>query len=429
MRYLSAIFCAIAATAAAVTNPLGSDPANYTFTIPACTNLLQGRLSGPGGDYRAMRMEDMDYLAEAAAERVALKSSVIRDVTNRVAVIHPGLSLYPGIGGGANLKAIDDVIKGIGGSSGPTRTAYTDKIPVYPKPVVSASPLTRDEILSAATSPAHVISNTVLTRCHYPALADLTNRYVLLDAIPCIVSRDGGKLYSSNSIGNLYHYEVITNGTQELVYDGMIGVLPSGRDNISTSWQWTRESKDLPWVLTSKLTTETFEAATNFTLSAFDVPGSFSGLAFAITSAPARVENPRAIVEWRVFRSDVTQNSRTYINFTYSNVVESASYETNYVYTVATASASAWHPVYFGMVADVTETDATNVLAACRWRYPHLTDAHIPANQNYPIPPGGMDDEVRYDEFVRWREINLTINPQVRFYLYETKFKTTIGGN
>lgn len=424
MRHATAIFCAIAATAAAVTNPLGNEPANYTFTVPAFTNLLQGRLSGPSGDYRAMRIEDMDYLAEAAAERNAVKSHNLQGVTNRAAVIVPQLSLYPDTGGGSCLGAVDNEIKSIGSSS-TTRTAYADEVPSFSLPVVSAVPLTCDEILAAADNSVHVLTQAdmTLTRRKFPALADLRSRYEVLDAIPCAVSRDGGYVYTSNAIANHYHAEYYTNGVVEEIVDSSVSWFPSGEAAQYATWDWTRPDTESAWALASSETESSIVLATNLDATAFSVPGSFYGLAFALTSQPVRVANAQAVVEWELRRSDVTQTARVYADLIYSNTVESATYETNYVYAAYPATVSLWRPGHVGMAAVITET---NILDACGWKYPALSDASISPT---PIPPGGYGEDARFDTFERWRVVGLNMTPKVRFFVFETKFKTTIGGN
>jgi len=46
-----------------------TSPEKYVATIPVCTNLIEGRVMGPDGDYNTMRAEDVAWLWEAVNER------------------------------------------------------------------------------------------------------------------------------------------------------------------------------------------------------------------------------------------------------------------------------------------------------------------------------------------------------------------------
>lgn len=69
MRPLSAIFALVARAALAASTSLAS-PTNYHFSVPF--GRISGVVMGDGGDYSAMRSEDLCWLQEALAERYAL---------------------------------------------------------------------------------------------------------------------------------------------------------------------------------------------------------------------------------------------------------------------------------------------------------------------------------------------------------------------
>lgn len=61
----------LAASAFGYNSPLPSYD-KYVFTRPVNTNRIEGKLMGPGGDYAAMRVEDVAFIYEAVQERDAI---------------------------------------------------------------------------------------------------------------------------------------------------------------------------------------------------------------------------------------------------------------------------------------------------------------------------------------------------------------------
>lgn len=67
---------ALSCGAGYVTVPQAS-AADYIFTVPALTNNIQGKVIDPAAPYGAIRSEDVDWIHEALAERVALQGGAV----------------------------------------------------------------------------------------------------------------------------------------------------------------------------------------------------------------------------------------------------------------------------------------------------------------------------------------------------------------
>ena len=433
MKRKTSILCAAlmsSIVAQAATNPLGANADGYLFSVPVCTNRLEGVVMGYPPAYRTLRIEDMDYLAEAARERASVLAYTIAVATGRVAVIGSAGSIHPSNGGGVLLKDVDVAIAAIKGS-GSLPPSYAKAVPSFSPPAVSPESLNRNDVLLLASNSVHVVTAEDLSpyRHGYSSIADATNRFAMMDNMfPCVTTSPVNSFFASNRIVGVYSLLQVTNGAEksyaESPFSSAYGISPITSVSQEFDYSWRRESEDSQWSYDGEWTGGTRAATTNIlawmNVSAIDV-----GIVHAITGTPARVKNPQAVLQFAVAFSDVTEDSRIYVDVVYEHEVVAYSSSTNYVYVSVPAE-------YDGgarkMAAQFSSAKMDEVLAACGLLYMDISDAAI---SHVPTAPsgGGYGGDALSDTFRRKRTVSVSVIPETAFFFFETKFRTSLNQN
>ena len=419
MKHVLSIFAAAVLSAAthATQNPLGAGIAGYTYTKPTYADRLEGRIIGYGMDYRAFRMEDMYYLAEALGERTyTVGGRWIREQDyfggDLLAYKYPNP-----VGSAVTLGHLElDRFAPQSYSSG--NCIFATETPLQTNLVQAGSFASMDaaQYISAThTNSAMITSDMVAFPLKpFPSLSDLTNTYAKLDMVRCVFSPVFG-VYASDT--NM----TVAVISQHEIYDGE--TIPvdvwTNRNNggyfqLQASqakvYQWFRSTEDDQWELEEEHLASDWD-----TLSAFGnshMRGSYgkgmNGIMFAATTTPHRVKSGVAVVRFMFVEDDWTWRNGDTLGWTQS---------TNSVLMQCAVSATNG---FFRV--ELTKTMLDDAMELC--------SVHVPVIEDVPIPSGNIYPDGGYGaaSVVFGHERTLSVWTDAILYYYATDFRTTLNG-
>lgn len=405
--------CATAACLAAV-NPLGAGIAGYTYTKPAFTVCLEGRIIGYGMDYRAFRMEDLYFLAEALGERT-YTLNLQWNLTNDYFMAN--LCAYPSKSN-ARLGYVD-LTRFAPQSYNRLASIYatTNPPPIHVTATGFVANVDAPQYLAATHAPGSIITsdkvNFPLKR--FPSLSDLTNTYTRLDMARCVFSPVFDHADSNRTTCVYTHYSTIDGAPDSTVWTN---ISDSGMNSFNAStekaYDWFRFTEEDEWEMVEEHSYEDWDIVSSF--NGVNMNSGLGGLMFAATVTPRRVKSGVAVTRFAFSIEDYTWRNGDTLSMersTNSVLLQCALHETNGFFYV-----------------DIPRSKMEEAMTLC--------DVWYPSTENVPLPSvdikpsGGHGAQSVTFGHVR----NLNIQTDVLMYFYDTNFKTTLkkfnettGGN